>query len=372
MRLETLLVHAGGEPDPATGALTPPIHLSTTFTHTQDGQATHRHVYIRDSNPTQDRLEEALCAAEGGEAAVAFASGMAAASTLLQTLPTGSHVLMHTDVYTHVRVAGQQFLPRWNCSASHVDMTEPDAVRRALRPETRMLWLETPSNPCMDIIDIAEIARIAREIGALTVVDSTFATPICQQPLAVGADIVLHSTTKYLGGHSDVQGGALVFRKCDEQVTQTLFTRKVMGAVSSPFNTWLVLRGLRSLSCRVERHSDNAMAVAAFLETHPAVEKVHYPGLASHPGHETARRQMRRFGGMLSFQVRGGHETAFRMISRLGVFTVATSLGGTESLLEHRASIEGPASTTPDNLLRVSVGLEAAEDLIADLDQALT
>lgn len=371
MRLETILVHAGGEVDPATGALAPPIHLSTTFTHTEDGKATHRHVYIRDSNPTQDRLEEALAAAEGGEAAVVFASGMAAAAAFLQTLPPGSHVLMHTDVYTHVRVIGQAFLPRWNCSVDHVDMTDLQAVRRALRPETKVLWMESPSNPRMDVIDIEAMARIAHEIGAITVVDSTFATPVFQQPLSSGADVVLHSMTKYLGGHSDAQGGALIFRKRDDQVASVLFTRKVMGGVLSPFNAWMVLRGLRSLACRMERHAANALTVAAYLGAHPAVESVHYPGLPSHPGHEIARRQMKGFGGMLSFQVRGGQEAALRLVARLRVFLIATSLGGTESLLEHRATIEGPASVTPDNLLRVSVGLEAAEDLIEDLAQAL-
>jgi cystathionine gamma-synthase len=371
MHLSTILVHAGAEPDPATGSVAPPVHLSTTFVHTPDGQALHRHIYIRDANPTQDRLEEALAAVEGGEAAAVFASGMAAAATFLQTLPADSHVLMHKDVYTHTRFLGQDFLPRWQCAASHVDMTDLDRLRGALRPNTKVVWLESPSNPGMDVIDIAGVVRIAHEAGAQVVVDSTFATPVMQRPLALGADVVLHSMTKYLGGHSDVQGGALVFRKKDDQTAHVFYARKILGGVLSPFNAWLVLRGLRSLACRMERHAANAMAVAAFLAGHPNVERVHYPGLPSHPGHEIARRQMRGFGGMLSFQVAGGRAEALGVASRLKLFLNATSLGGVESTIEHRASVEGPASVTPDTLLRVSVGLESPEDLIADLAQAL-
>lgn len=371
MRLETILVHAGAEPDPATGAVATPIHLSTTFVHTPDGQATHGHIYIRDSNPTQDRLETALAAAEGGAAAVVFASGMAAVATFLQTLEPGSHVLSHTDVYTHTRVIGQDFLRRWHCSASYVNMMDLDRLREAMQPDTKVVWLESPSNPGMDVIDIAAVAEIAHSAGAQLVVDSTFATPVLQQPLALGADLVMHSMTKYFGGHSDVQGGVLVFKETGEQVSRTLYTRKIMGCVLSPFNAWQILRGMRSLSCRVERHSANALAVARFLENHLDVERVHYSGLPSHPGHETAKKQMRGFGGMLSFRVKGGREAALRVASRLQLFLNATSLGGVESVIEHRHSIEGPTSVTPDNLLRVSVGLESAEDLIADLAQAL-
>ncbi|MEE2708697.1 MAG: PLP-dependent aspartate aminotransferase family protein [Gemmatimonadota bacterium] len=371
MKLETILVRAGAEPDPATGALSPPIHLSTTYEHTPDGSPTHEHIYLRESNPTQSRLETALSAIECGTNAVVFASGMAAVSAYMQSLPEGSHVLRHTDVYTHTRVLGTDFLPRWRCEVSHVDMTKPDSIISAMRPDTKLLWMESPSNPGMDIIDIAAAVEIAHSRGALVVVDSTFATPVMQQPLTLGADAVMHSMTKYMGGHSDVQGGALIFRENDRTVGQVKEIRNVTGGVLSPFNAWQILRGLRSLSCRVERHTENALAIAQRLEDHPKVEGVHYPGLSSHPGHEVAKRQMKGFGGMLSFRVKGGAREALAVASKLKLFINATSLGGVESLIEHRYSIEGSGSVTPSNLLRVAVGLEAAEDLIEDLEQAL-
>lgn len=371
MRLDTILVRAGGALDPATGALAPPIHLSTTFEHTPDGQSPHGHLYIRESNPTQTRLEEALTAAEAGGAALAFASGMAAGAAYMQHLPAGSHVLMHKDIYAKFRAMAKEFLPRWGGAATEVDMTDLEQVRQALRSETRVVWMETPSNPLMDVIDIAALAAVAHEAGAELLVDGTFATPALQRPLHLGADVVLHSMTKYLGGHSDALGGVLVFRARDARVEAIHHIRTTLGGVLSPFNAWLVLRGLRSLSCRMDRHSANALAVAQRLETHPGIERVHYPGLPSHPGHETAKRQMRGFGGMLSFQVKGGREETLRFASRVRLFLNATSLGGVESTLEHRASVEGPHSTTPENLVRVSVGLEAPEDLVEDLMQAL-
>ncbi len=371
MKLDTILVHAGGAPDPATGAIAPPIHLSTTYEHTPEGEATHGHIYIRETSPTQERLETALAAVEGGEKALVFASGMAAVAAYMQTLPSGSHVLRHTDVYTHTRVLGKDFLPKWGCEATHVDMTDLDAVGNAIRPNTKVLWLESPSNPVMDIIDIHGVAKIAHEAGVRLVVDSTFATPVMQRPLQLGADVVMHSMTKYLGGHSDVQGGALIFREKDERAAQAGEVRTVIGGVLSPFNAWLILRGLRSLACRMERHAANALAVAKALEGHPNIEAVHYPGLPSHPGHEIATRQMDGYGGMLSFRVKGGREEALKAASRVKLFFNATSLGGVESLIEHRQSIEGSTSVTPANLIRVTVGLEAAEDLIEDLVQAL-
>jgi cystathionine gamma-synthase len=370
-RFETLAVHAGGEPDPATGAVAPPIHLATTFEHGPESEHLHDYYYIRQGNPTQARLETALSAVEGGECALAFASGLAAAAAAMQALPAGSHVLVADDGYYDVRTIATEFLPRWGCAATLVDVTDLDAARGALRPETKLVFIESPSNPLMKIADIAALAEISHRAGAALLVDSTFATPALQRPLEQGADIVLHSTTKYLGGHSDVQGGALIFKKAGEWATQAAHVRKVLGGVASPFGSWLVLRGLRSLSCRVERHSANALALARALEAHPAVEGVHYPGLESHPAHAVAKRQMRAFGGMLSFRVRGGRSAAVRVVSRLKLFTVATSLGGTESLIEHRASSEGPTSKTPDNLLRVSVGLEHEADLMDDLRQAL-
>jgi len=371
MKLETVAVHAGADPDPATGAIAPPIHLSTTFEHGPAAEPSHGFIYVRETNPTQERLEEALAAIHGGEAALAFASGMAAGAALLQSLPAGSHVLFPDDLYYHVRVVLGELGPRWGLDSSAVDMTDAGAVRRALRPDTRLVWMETPSNPLMKVTDVQAVVSLAREVGAATVVDNTFATPILESPIAEGVDVVLHSTTKYLGGHSDVHGGALVFRTRGALVDAARRLRELLGGVASPFSSWLVLRGIRTLACRVERHSANAQAVAAALEGHPAVAAVHYPGLASHPGHALARRRMRGFGGMLSFRVKGGREGALAVASRVRLFINATSLGGTESLIEHRASMEGPGSRVPDDLLRLSVGLEHPDDLIADLRQAL-
>lgn len=371
-RFETIAVHAGGAPDRETGAIAPPIHLATTFEHGPESERLHDFFYIRENNPTQARLEEALAALEGGEKALAFASGLAAAATAMQALPSGSHVLVADDGYYDVRTIASEFLPRWGGESSLVDVTDPDAVRKALRPNTRLVFAESPSNPLMKVVDIAALAELCHRVGARLLIDSTFATPALQRPLDLGADIAMHSTTKYLGGHSDVQGGALIFRQADEVASEAARVRKVLGSVASPFGSWLVLRGLRSLACRVERHSANALTLARALEAHPAVEAVHYPGLESHPAHGVARRQMRAFGGMLAFRVRGGRAAAVRVVSRLELFTVATSLGGTESLIEHRASSEGPTTRTPDNLLRVSVGLEHVDDLIEDLQQALS
>ena len=370
-RFETRAVHAGGAPDPATGAVAPPIHLATTFEHGPAAETPLGYIYVRDANPTQTRLEEALAAVEGGEAALVFASGLAAAAACLQAQPPGSHVVYPKDVYYGVRALAVEFLPRWGMEATAVDMTDLAQVRAAMRPTTRLVWAETPSNPLMEVCDLAALARIAHDGGARLAVDSTFATPALQRPLELGADVAHHSTTKYLGGHSDVQGGALVFLRKDEQVENAGHVRKIVGGVGSPFNSWLVLRGLRTLACRVEKQSSNALAIARFLEAHPAVEAVHYPGLPSQRGHEIAKRQMSAFGGMLSFRVRGGRDAALRTASRLKVFINATSLGGTESLIEHRASSEGPSSPTPQNLLRVSVGLEHPDDLVEDLGQAL-
>ena len=370
-KLETILVHAAAEVDSASGAVAPPIHLSTTFEHGPGGEAKNEHVYIRESNPTQDRLERALAASEGGREALAFASGLSAASSLLQALPAGSHVLMPEDVYHGVRELALDFLPRWGIDWTAVSMQDLDVVRAALRPETRLIWAETPSNPLLHVTDITALAELAHHAGAWLLVDGTFATPVLQRPLELGADFVLHSTTKYLGGHSDVQGGALVFRHHHPLYETILEGRHLIGGVASPFNSWLVLRGLRSLACRMEQHARNGLAVAQALADHPQVEKVFYPGLPSHPGHEVAQRQMKGFGGVVSFTVRGGREAAVAVASGLRLFVNATSLGGVESLVEHRRSMEGPTSTTPENLLRLSIGLEHCEDLIVDLLRSL-
>ena len=371
MRLETLAVHAGGEPDAGTGAVSPPIHLATTFQHGPAGERVAGYEYLREGNPTQDRLEAVLAALEGGEAALALASGMAAMSALLESLPAGSDVLIPDDCYTGLRVLFAEFLPQRNISAIPVDMSDLPAVSAAITARTKLIWAETPSNPQLKVADIAGLAAIAKVAGALLACDNTFATPILQRPLELGADVVMHSTTKYFGGHSDVMGGALVFKRRDEFHAAVAHRRHITGGIISPFNAWLILRGARSLPARMAWHCRNARAVAEFLAAHPAVEAVHYPGLATHPGHAIAARQMSDFGGMLSFRLTGGREAALRVAGKLRLIIIATSLGGCESLIEHRASVEGPNPISPQNLLRFSVGLENAEDLITDLRQAL-
>jgi cystathionine gamma-synthase len=371
MKFETLAIHAGGEPDPSTGAIAPPIHLSTTFEHAPDGAALHGFTYIREANPTQARLEESLAAIDSAAAALAFASGMAASAALLQSLPRGAHVLIPDDGYYAVRALAHDYFPRWGLEHDFVAMDDLDAVRAAMRDTTRALWAETPSNPLMKICDLAALAALAHGRGAIFVVDGTFATPALQRPIEHGADAVVHSTTKYLGGHSDVQGGSVAFRERGPLFEAVAHTRTIVGGVASPFNSWLVLRGIRSLAARMRVHSANARAVAEFLARHPAVEAVHYPALPTHPGHDVAARQMSDFGGMLSFRLRAGRQAAIEVTRKVRLFTCATSLGGVESLIEHRASSEGAGSTTPQNLLRVSVGLEHSDDLIDDLRQAL-
>jgi cystathionine gamma-synthase len=373
MRFETLAVHAGGAPDSATGAVAPPIHLATTFLHGPAAEPLYGRLYIREGNPTEERLEAALAALDGGVRALAFASGMAAASVLADALPDGARIVFHRELYRGVQALGEEHLGRWGKRAATADLADLDAARAALAAGAEALWIETPTNPGLAILDLAALAALARAAGALLVVDGTFATPALQRPLAHGADVVLHSTTKYLGGHSDVQGGALVFAPGREELAaRCAQLRHDLGAVAAPFNSWLVLRGLRTLACRLERHSANALAVARALAGHPALAALLYPGLASHPGHEIARRQMSAFGGLVSLRLAGGRAAALRFAARLTLFTNATSLGGVESLVEHRASSEGPGSTTPDDLVRLSVGLEHPDDLVEDLRSALT
>ncbi len=371
MKFETIAVRSGAERDAETGAISPPIHLSTTFEHGPAAETPKGFLYVRETNPTQERLEGALAEIEGGEAALAFASGIGAGAAYLQALPKGSHVVFADDIYHDFRTIANEFFPNWGLTASMVDLCDPERLSRELRDETALVWLETPSNPLLKVVDIGAIARIARDAGAKVIVDGTFATPALQQPLALGADAVLQSTTKYLGGHSDVQGGALIVKTRDAHFERMVLVRKVLGAVASPFNSWLILRGLRSLACRVERQAATALILAEALESHSAVEAVHYPGLLSHPGHEVAAKHMNAFGGIVSFDVAGGEARAIEVASRLKLIINATSLGGVESLIEHRRSSEGPTSTAPPNLLRLSVGLEHADDLLADLVQAL-
>lgn len=367
----TLAVHAGNHADPATGAVAPPIHLATTFRHGPAGERIAGYEYQREGNPTNDRLREALVALEGGAAALTFASGMAAMTTLLESLPAGSRVLFPDDCYSGLRMLFGEFLPERGLVVETVDMDDLDAVRAACATPLAMLWIETPSNPLLKVCDISALADIGHAAGALVVADNTFATPLLQRPLALGADIVTHSTTKYFGGHSDVLGGALVFARDDGFANKVAHRLHVTGAVLAPFSVWLILRGCRSLGARMAMHCANARKLAEFLAKHPAVERVNWPGLPAHPGHAVAARQMRDFGAMLSVELRGGREAALAVAGRLRIFTNATSLGGCESLVEHRASVEGPNPRSPQNLLRVSVGLEDGDDLVADFRQAL-
>lgn len=371
MKIETLAVHAGLEVDPATGAVTPPIYPSTTFERDADGSYPHGFIYARSGNPNRQSLEKCLCELEGGAAAAAFSSGSAATAAVLQALSSGDHVVAPSDCYHGTAALLRDVFARWGLEATFVDMTDPAQVQRAIRPTTRLVWVETPSNPLLKVTDIARAAAIAHEAGALCACDNTWATPVLQRPLELGADLAVHATTKYLGGHSDVLGGAVVARAEDDFFARVRKVQTTCGAVPSPFDCWLTRRGIRTLPLRVRAHSENAMRVAAFLSEHPRVEAVHYPGLKGHPGHEVAARQMSAFGGMVSFQVKGGREDAMKVAARVKLFTRATSLGGTESLIEHRASIEGPSTRTPDNLLRTSIGLENIADLIEDLAQAL-
>lgn len=372
MKFETKAIHAGMHIDEATGAVAPPLHLSTTFERTVEGEDSRGYGYIREHNPTQTRLEEALAAIDSAEAALAFASGMAAGAALLQAMPRGTHVIFPNDSYYTFRILAGDLFERWGLTWETIAMEDLDAVRAAMRGSATLLWAETPSNPLMKIVDLAALSAMAKDNGATFVVDGTFATPALQRPIELGADVVLHATTKYLGGHSDVAGGSLAFAKKDALHDAVLHVRTTVGAIASPFNSWLVLRGIRSLSARVRVHSENAQRIAEALSTHPNVAAVYYPGLASHERHDVAAKQMRGgFGGMLSFLVRGGRAEALAVAAKTKLFVRATSLGGVESLIEHRASSEGPASRTPQNLLRLSVGLEHADDLIADLLGAL-
>jgi cystathionine gamma-synthase len=371
VRIETLAVHAGHEPDAATGAVTPAIHLSTTFEREADGSYRGGFLYSRYANPNRVALERCLAALEGGAAACAFASGSAATMSLVQALGAGTHIVAPDDAYFGTTKLFRDVFGPWGVELSCVDMTDLAAVREAMRSNTALLWVETPSNPLIRVVDIAGVAAIAREHGACCAVDNTWGTPVLQRPLELGATISMHSTTKYLGGHSDVLGGALIARTDDDLWKRVVAIQSAAGAVPSPFECWLTLRGIRTVPWRVRAQSENALKLATFLSAHPKVELVHYPGLKSHAGHAIAARQMSAFGGMLSVQVGGDATESIAIASRLTLFTQATSLGGTESLIEHRASVEGTGTRAPANLLRVSVGLEHVDDLIDDWKQAL-
>ena len=371
MRPETLAIHAGAEVDRETGAIAPPIHLSTTFRHGPAAERQAGYEYQREGDPTNDRLRAALAALEGGAAALSFASGMAAITALLESLPGGARILIPDDCYAGLRVLAADFLPERGLRVQAMDMRDLAAVEAACAGGVDLIWAETPSNPLLKISDIAALAALAHRHGALLACDNTFASPVLQRPLALGADVAMHSTTKYFGGHSDVLGGALVFARADPLFDRVAHRLHITGATLAPFSAWLTLRGFRSLPARMNLHCANARRVAEFLASQPAVERVNYPGLPSHPGYAIAAAQMSDFGGMLSVQLRGGRDAALAMAGALRLFTNATSLGGCESLIQHRASVEGTHPVSPQNLLRLSVGLEHIDDLIADLSQAL-
>ncbi len=371
LRFETLAVHAGHGVDPATGAVTEPIHLSTTFERGADGGYPHGYIYSRNHNPNRNGLEAALAALEGGAACAAFSSGLAAVTAIFQGLQPGDHVVAPKDIYHGTANVLKHLFAKWQVSATFVDMTRLADITEALRKETRIVWIETPSNPLLQCVDIGAVADIAHRAGARAVADNTFASPALQRPLDLGCDLAMHATTKYLGGRSDVLGGAVIARADDEAFAQVRTAQLYGGAVPSPFDCWLVMRSLPTLPWRMQAHCANAMKVATFLAGHAKVSAVHYPGLEGNPFHAIAKRQMSGYGGMLSFETKGGKDAAMAVAAHVEIFTRATSLGGVESLIEHRASIEGPESRTPQGLLRVSVGLEHADDLIDDLAQAL-
>ena len=374
---ETRAIHAGYDPDPTTGAVIPPIFATSTYKQDGVGGTRGGYEYSRSGNPTRTALEGALAAVEEGERGFAFASGLAAEDTLIRALTKpGDHLVIPDDAYGGTFRLVDKVARPWGVEHSAAPVSDVEAVAAAIRPgRTRLVWVETPTNPLLNVGDIAAIAAVAHDAGALLVVDNTFASPYLQQPLTLGADIVVHSTTKYVGGHSDVVGGALVVRDL-EVADRIAFHQNSMGAVPGPFDAFLTHRGLKTLAVRMERHCDNAERVVDFLTGHPAVGDVIYPGLESHPGHEVAQRQMRRYGGMVSFRVKAGEAKALEVCDRTEVFTLGESLGGVESLVEHpgrmtHASVAGTDLEVPADLVRLSVGIETADDLVADLERAL-
>ncbi|MGX6743270.1 cystathionine gamma-synthase [Streptomyces xantholiticus] len=373
---ETRAIHAGNTADPQTGAVVPPIYQVSTYKQDGVGGLRGGYEYSRSANPTRTALEENLAAIEGGRRGLAFASGLAAEDCLLRTLlRPGDHVVIPNDAYGGTFRLFAKVVERWGVDFSVANTSDPAAVRGSVTDRTKVIWVKTPSNPLLGITDIAAVADIARTAGAKLVVDNTFASPYLQQPISLGADVVVHSLTKYMGGHSDVVGGGLI--AADAEVGEELaYHQNAMGAVAGPFDAWLVLRGIKTLPVRMDRHSENAARVAEMLTRHPKVVEVLYPGLPEHPGHEIAAKQMRAFGGMVSFRVQGGEQAAVEVCNRAKLFTLGESLGGVESLIEHpgrmtHASVVGSALEVPADLVRLSVGIEAADDLLADLQQAL-
>lgn len=375
-RFKTLAIHAGQPPDKAYGAVMTPIYQTSTFAFRGVNQPG-AYDYSRSGNPTRKALESCLAALESGSAGFAFGTGMAAEATLLTIFEPGSHLVVHNDLYggTYRLLAT---LGERRVAVDYVDLRDLDAVRAALRPSTRAIWIESPTNPCMNLVDLTAVATLAREHGVLTICDNTFLSPYFQRPLELGVDIVLHSTTKYINGHSDVVGGALVVR--DPALAERIaFLQNALGTCEAPFDCFLVMRGIKTLALRMEEHNRNALEIARWLEEHPKISRVHHPGLPSHPQHALALRQMSGFGGTFSFRVRGGQDEAFRLLGSVKLFTLAESLGGVESLIEHPytmthasvpAEVRETMGITPD-LIRISVGIEDVADLIEDLDAAL-
>lgn len=371
MKPETLAIHASNLVNSATGDVTPPINLSTTFFRDEHGGYPGGHMYSRVSNPNRSALENTLAKLEYGEDAAAFSSGNTSGMALFQALKAGSHIIAPDDMYWGFK---KQLLTIFAdiLEFDFIDQTDLELVKASIKPNTKLIWSETPSNPLLKITDISAIGQIAKAAHITFACDSTFASPILQNPILLGADIVMHSSTKYLGGHSDVLGGVLITAKKDELWERIKNVQQTGGAVPSPFDCYLLTRSIKTLAYRMRGHCENGKKVADYLNQHPQVEAVYYPGLETHPQHEIAKSQMKDFGGMMSFLVKGGVEAASKVVNQVALFAQATSLGGVESLIEHRYSVEGPDSKTPKNLLRISVGLEHADDIIADLEQALS
>jgi cystathionine gamma-synthase len=368
---DTICAQAGHATSKADPAVTSYIQLSTTFHYFPTGDSPTGFVYSREDNPTRKHLEGILSQLEHGADAAAFASGSAAAHAVFLSLKPGDHVIVNYDVYAGIRSMLKNVFIPWGLEISFVDLSEIANLKLAIKENTKLVWSESPTNPQLNIIDLKALIDICKERSIRTAIDNTFATPFLQNPLVLGADLVMHSTTKYLGGHSDLTGGALITKEKTEWWEKIRFIQHIVGGVPSPFDCWLLTRGIRSFGPRMKQHVENAKAVAEFLEKHPAIDRVIYPGLKSHPGYEIAKRQMKAPGAIVSFLTKGTKEDAIQVAQRVKVFTNATSIGGTESLLEHRKTAEGPDSPTPDNLIRLSVGLEDVNDLINDLNQAL-
>ena len=370
MKIETIAIHAGNIIEGQSKAAIQPITLSTTFERGEDGGYPGGFMYSRIDNPNRSSLENVIAKLEGAEDAAAFSSGNAAGGAVFQALGPGSHIIVPDDMYHGLR---NQLLQVFNgiIEVDFIDLSDIAAIRNAIKPQTRLIWIETPSNPLLKICDIQAITKLAKAQGIMTACDNTFCTPMFQRPLELGCDLVMHSSTKYFGGHSDVIGGVLACSKNDDFWKKIKNVQVLSGAVPAPFDCYLTVRGIKTLPYRMRGHAQNAILIADFLNAHDQVEKVFFPGLKDHPGHEIAKKQMSSFGGMMSFLVKGGASEARKVVNCVKIFTQATSLGGVESLIEHRASIEGPDTKTPQNLIRVSVGLENVEDLIGDLEQAL-